>query len=46
MTQRSSSSATVKAPLTDLENAVMRVVWDSGPCRSRPFTMWSPAIAI
>src|SRR3954470_4349733 len=32
MTQRSSSSATVKAPLTDLENAVMRVVWDSGPC--------------
>jgi predicted transcriptional regulator len=22
----------VKAPLTDLENAVMRVVWDSGPC--------------
>ena len=32
MTQRSGSSATVKAPLTDLENAVMRVVWDSGPC--------------
>src|SRR3954466_2181005 len=32
MTQRSSSSATVKAPLTDLENTVMRVVWDSGPC--------------
>jgi predicted transcriptional regulator len=22
----------VKAPLTDLESAVMRVVWDSGPC--------------
>ena len=22
----------MKAPLTDLENEVMRVVWDSGPC--------------
>jgi predicted transcriptional regulator len=22
----------VKAPLTELESAVMRVVWDSGPC--------------
>ena len=22
----------MKAPLTDLESAVMRVVWDSGPC--------------
>jgi predicted transcriptional regulator len=32
MTQRSTSSATLKAPLTDLENEVMRVVWDSGPC--------------
>src|SRR4051794_19552202 len=30
--QRSSPNASVKAPLTDLENAVMRVVWDSGPC--------------
>jgi BlaI family transcriptional regulator, penicillinase repressor len=30
MTKR--SSAKVKAPLTDLENEVMRVVWDSGPC--------------
>ena len=30
--QRSSSNASVKAPLTDLENAVMGVVWDSGPC--------------
>src|SRR4249920_1931139 len=26
------SKAPVKAPLTDLENEVMRVVWDSGPC--------------
>src|SRR5262245_43895489 len=26
------ASARVKAPLTDLENEVMRVVWDSGPC--------------
>jgi BlaI family transcriptional regulator, penicillinase repressor len=32
MTERSSSAARVKAPLTDLENEVMRVVWDSGPC--------------
>src|SRR5947208_251690 len=32
MTQRNRSSARVKAPLTELENAVMRVVWDSGPC--------------
>ena len=32
MTKRSSSRAPVKAPLTDLENEVMRVVWDSGPC--------------
>ena len=32
MTKRSSPAARVKAPLTDLENEVMRVVWDSGPC--------------
>jgi BlaI family penicillinase repressor len=31
MTYRA-SSAKVKAPLTDLESAVMQVVWDSGPC--------------
>jgi predicted transcriptional regulator len=31
MTSRA-TSAKVKAPLTDLENEVMRVVWDSGPC--------------
>src|SRR5436853_5738105 len=32
MTQRTKSGARVRAPLTDLENAVMRVVWDSEPC--------------
>ncbi len=32
MTKRRSTGARVKAPLTDLENEVMRVVWDSGPC--------------
>jgi predicted transcriptional regulator len=32
MTKRTSSGARVKAPLTDLENEVMRVVWDQGPC--------------
>ena len=32
MTKRSTSAARVKAPLTDLENEVMRVVWDRGPC--------------
>lgn len=32
MTQRSGSAARVKTLLTDLENDVMRVVWDSGPC--------------
>ena len=32
MTKRTSSAARVKAPLTDLENEVMRVVWDKGPC--------------
>jgi len=32
MTKRSTSAARVKAPLTDLENEVMRVVWDQGSC--------------
>jgi len=27
-----SSQARVRAPLTDLENEVMRAVWDAGPC--------------
>lgn len=31
MTKRSSQAARVKAPLTDLENEVMRAVWESGP---------------
>ena len=32
MTKRHSSAARVKPPFTDLENEVMRVVWDQGPC--------------
>ena len=32
MTKRTSSGAHVKAPLTELESAVMRAVWQSGPC--------------
>ncbi len=32
MTTRTSSPARLKTPLTDLENAVMRAVWDDGPC--------------
>src|SRR2546428_11932618 len=32
MTRRNKSAAPVRTPLTDLENAVMRVVWDSEPC--------------
>ena len=32
MTKRNNAAARVKAPLTDLENEVMSVVWDSGPC--------------
>ena len=32
MTKRTSSGGRVKAPLTDLENEVMRAVWDRGPC--------------
>jgi BlaI family penicillinase repressor len=31
MTKRTRSEAPVKAPLTDLENEVMRAVWDGGP---------------
>ena len=29
---RNTSAAPVRAPLTNLENAIMRVVWESGPC--------------
>src|SRR5262245_28311602 len=32
MTRRNTSAARVRTPLTDLENAVMQVVWDSEPC--------------
>jgi BlaI family transcriptional regulator, penicillinase repressor len=32
MTERRSSHARVRTPLTDLEHDVMRVVWTSGPC--------------
>src|SRR5947199_8585204 len=32
MTRRNKSGARVRIPLTDLENAVMRVGWDSEPC--------------
>src|SRR4030095_10631173 len=32
MTPRRTSRAHVRAPLTDLENDVMKVVWTSGPC--------------
>lgn len=32
MTSRHSRRARVRAPLTDLENDVMKVVWKSGPC--------------
>jgi BlaI family transcriptional regulator, penicillinase repressor len=31
MTQRKTSEARVRTPLTDLENKVMRAVWDMGP---------------
>ncbi|HTM25284.1 MAG TPA: BlaI/MecI/CopY family transcriptional regulator [Vicinamibacterales bacterium] len=31
MTKRPRQEARVKAPLTDLENEVMRAVWDGGP---------------
>jgi BlaI family transcriptional regulator, penicillinase repressor len=32
MTKRTASGARVRRPLTDLENEVMRAVWDSGTC--------------
>jgi len=32
MTSRTRSASTVRAPLTELENEVMQVVWDRGPC--------------
>jgi predicted transcriptional regulator len=32
MTNRSGRRGTVKAPLTDLDNEVMRAVWDLEPC--------------
>src|SRR5215813_5336600 len=32
MTKRTHSTARIRALLTDLENAVMHVVWDSEPC--------------
>jgi BlaI family penicillinase repressor len=32
MTDRTRSGAHVKAPLTELENEVMQVVWNAGPC--------------
>ncbi len=32
MTLRTRSGAPVKAPLTELENEVMQVVWNAGPC--------------
>jgi BlaI family transcriptional regulator, penicillinase repressor len=32
MTTRRTAHARVRAPLTDLENDVMKVVWGSGPC--------------
>jgi BlaI family penicillinase repressor len=32
MTQRTTSSARVRSPLTELENEVMQAVWEAGPC--------------
>jgi predicted transcriptional regulator len=32
MTKRTGHGARVRAPLTELENEVMQVVWDAGPC--------------
>jgi BlaI family penicillinase repressor len=32
MTRSIRSGARVKSPLTELENEVMQVVWDTGPC--------------
>jgi BlaI family penicillinase repressor len=32
MTKRSAPGGRVRAPLTELENEVMKAVWDAGPC--------------
>jgi BlaI family penicillinase repressor len=32
MTQRTTSGARVRSPLTELENEVMQAVWEVGPC--------------
>lgn len=32
MTTRSRAGARVRSPLTELENEVMQVVWEAGPC--------------
>jgi BlaI family penicillinase repressor len=32
MTSRTGSGFRVKAPLTELENEIMQVVWETGPC--------------
>src|SRR5579862_8346651 len=32
MTKRTAPGAPLRPPLTDLENEVMRVVWDAAPC--------------
>jgi len=32
MTKRSGSGARLRSPLTELENEVMRAVWNGGPC--------------
>jgi BlaI family transcriptional regulator, penicillinase repressor len=32
MTRRSAAAASIRSPLTDLENEVMRAVWDAEPC--------------
>src|SRR5688572_25230686 len=32
MTKRHGSGARVRSPLTDLENDIMAVVWNAGPC--------------
>src|SRR5580658_7543834 len=32
MTRRTTSTARVRSPLTELENEVMQAVWEAGPC--------------
>jgi BlaI family penicillinase repressor len=32
MTQRTTTAARVRSPLTELENEVMQAVWEAGPC--------------